>query len=102
MEMKNMNLTTMEIIDTLERILTENNVKNKSDAMALYFAYTKHIWKGNLCLLQVPRAAEYLSMSENRIRKARQILTELGVISTNSCQDDDGVVRHFVELHPLQ
>lgn len=88
-----------EIMKIFEQIAEDSNTgKYKSDAIALYYAYVKHIWKDNLSLLQVPRAAEYLNVSPDRIRFARKILFELDLIETKTMQYNDGTVRHFILL----
>lgn len=90
-----------DVTKTLDQILDGLEDKYKADAMALYYAYCKHLYTDDYSLLPVPSAAQYLSMSEHRVRKARQILLQQGIISSKVMQDKEGVVRHFVELHHL-
>jgi hypothetical protein len=46
----------------------------------------------------VPRAATFLGISERRVRKAKQLLTDAGYISAKTVVDNRGTLRHFTEL----
>lgn len=87
------------LISTFDKLLYDEKIgKNKSDALALYYAYARHKQKNDLSLLSVHNAAKLLNVSPNRVRKARRILLDLNLISPQSQQDEHGVVRHFVKL----
>lgn len=88
------------VLSIFDQLLYDEKIgKNKSDALALYYAYACHIQKDSLSLLSVHNAAHLLNVSPNRVRKARKILTDLKLISSHSEQDEQGVVRHYVKLH---
>lgn len=81
----------------MEIIQNQSEDKNKTDAMALYYAYSKHVWEGNLSKLHIADAAKYLSISADRVRKARRILIELNIVVPRTINNEEGIF-HLVEL----
>jgi hypothetical protein len=86
------------IAKKLESIIIKDFGKYKPDVIALYFAYYLQKDKNNLSELHVPRAATFLGISERRVRKAKQLLTDAGYISAKTVVDNRGTLRHFTEL----
>lgn len=88
------------LLQVFDKLLDDEEIgKSKSDAIALYYAYARHIWKDQLSVLKIPEAAELLGISPDRIRKARKVLLRLSLISLRTMPDDEGVVRHYVQVH---
>lgn len=88
------------LLKVFDRLLDDEEIgKCKSDAIALYYAYSKHQWKDQLSVLKIPEAANLLGISPDRIRKARKVLLRLSLISLHTIPDDKGIVRHYVQVH---
>lgn len=91
------------LLKTIDGLLLNDDIgKYKSDAIALYYAYSHSAdEQSNLSPLKVPGAAELLEVSTNRIRTARKILLRLNLITPFSKQDENGVMQHFVKVHSV-
>lgn len=81
----------------MESIQQSTDDKSKTDAMALYYAYIKHPFESDLCRLTIFDAAEYLSISADRVRKARKLLIDLGIIEPRTVRNEGGIF-HLVKL----
>ena len=90
-----------KLINTLDDLLQKDLGKTKSDALALYYAYSKHQWKNQLSTLKIPDASNVLGISCDRVRRARRTLLDLSLITLKTQPDDEGVVRHYVRVKEL-
>src|SRR6056297_3315197 len=90
-----------KLISVLNDLMSEELGKTKSDAFALYYAYSKYQWKNQLSTLKIPDAARVLGISCDRVRRARRTLLNLSLITLKTQPDDEGVVRHYVRVKEL-
>jgi hypothetical protein len=89
-------------MEILEKLLTSDIGKEKPDVLSLYFLYAKTAdpdeYGRQLSDIKVDGAAEVLEISPHRIRKAKKVLFEYGLIQQVSMKNEENIIHHYIEV----